>query len=156
MADAFMIDARMGHREPLGTLEGHVMAVTLRLKEKAYGAEIWRDLNARTQCNFLGASIYAALDRLEERGYLEARWGEATSVKGGRAKKFYAITETGMAALAEGRRIDGAIWEGLEFKYPRGRAVLPRLDLKEAERRPTRSPKKDRRASPAQTKDPLE
>jgi len=134
---AFMIDHRMGHREPLGSLEQHVMAVTLRLREKAYGAEIWRELNTRTQRDVLGASIYSALEGLEERGYVEARWGEATSVKGGRAKKFYSITESGMAALAESKRLHDAVWEGLEITYPRGRVALPRLNLKEAERAPT-------------------
>jgi PadR family transcriptional regulator PadR len=137
-----------GQRELLGGFEQHVMAVTLRLRENAYGAEIWREINSRTQRDFLGASIYASLDRLEERGYLEAHWGEATSVKGGKAKKYYEVTEAGMAALAESKRIHDAVWEGLEIKYPRGRTAFPRLDLKEAERGPARGKAKIERVRP--------
>jgi PadR family transcriptional regulator PadR len=134
---AFMIGRLMGHREGLGAFEQHVMVVTLRLKENAYGAEIWRELNARTQREFVGAAIYSTLDGLEGRGYVVAEWGEATSVRGGRAKKFYTITEPGMAALAESKRLHDVLWEGLELGYPSGRVRAPRLDLKEAERSAT-------------------
>lgn len=145
-----MLVRRMAHgqRELLGGFEQHVMAVALHLKEKAYGAEIWRELNARTQRDFENASVYASLDRLEARGFLEAKWGEATSVKGGRAKKFYVVTEPGMAALTESKRLHDAVWEGIEMGYPRTRTAMPRLDLKEKERRSVSGREKPERTKP--------
>lgn len=60
-------------------------------------------------------SLYPALYRLEDRGYIEAEWG--TSDEGRRAK-FYTLTAAGRKQLAEERaywrRFSGAVNEVLD------------------------------------------
>ena len=46
-------------------------------------------------------SLFPALHRLSERGWIEGEWGELDS---GRRAKFYAITSTGRKQLAEEKR----------------------------------------------------
>lgn len=44
-------------------------------------------------------SMYAALNALEEGGYVTSTWGEATPERGGYRKRFYRLTEAGLARL---------------------------------------------------------
>lgn len=43
--------------------------------------------------------IYTCMDRLEEAGLVTSRMGEATAERGGRPKKYFEITESGLAVL---------------------------------------------------------
>jgi len=54
--------------------------------------------------DILDGSLYAALHRMEERGWVDAEWG--TSDKGKRAK-FYRLTSTGRQQL----RSEAATWQ---------------------------------------------
>jgi DNA-binding PadR family transcriptional regulator len=58
----------------------------------------------------LGA-IYAALDRLGGKGFVDSRLGDPTPVRGGRRKRFYALTDAGLEALVAKRRLRRALWE---------------------------------------------
>ena len=51
-------------------------------------------------------SLYPALHRLEQQGWIKARWGET---EGGRKAKFYSLTRAGRAHLERER----AQWERL-------------------------------------------
>jgi PadR family transcriptional regulator PadR len=46
-------------------------------------------------------AIYAALERLEERGFLESRQGEPTAARGGRRKLYFDLTANGQLALQQ-------------------------------------------------------
>ncbi len=61
--------------------------------------------------------LYPLLHRLESQGHVEGRWGEAES---GRKRKYYRITRSGRACLADQREqwraVDDALrslWRGL-------------------------------------------
>ena len=71
-----------------------------------HGHAVARLIRASTEGAFevLDGSLYAALHRMEERGWVEAEWG--LSDKGKRAK-FYALTPTGRKQL----RTEAAVWE---------------------------------------------
>jgi DNA-binding PadR family transcriptional regulator len=52
-------------------------------------------------------AIYAVLDKLEGKGFVKPRQGEATHERGGRAKLYFNLTGTGQSALqASLRAID--------------------------------------------------
>jgi DNA-binding PadR family transcriptional regulator len=103
----------MTDRNFLGEFEHLVLATALRLKE-AYGAELVRELEARTGRQVQGGALYVTLDRLERKGYLTSRMGEPESERGGRPKRFVAVTPEGVRALAEQRAALLRVWEGLE------------------------------------------
>ena len=58
-------------------------------------------------------SLYKALHRLEERGFVSANVGEPTSVRGGRAKKHVQIEPSGRTALASAIRSYERMFDGL-------------------------------------------
>ncbi|HLA46633.1 MAG TPA: PadR family transcriptional regulator [Thermoplasmata archaeon] len=82
--------------------------LALLAKEQKYGFQIIRELRERSDGFFdlKEGTLYPALRRLEERGFVESRWVEPES---GNPRKYYRITEKGRRALGEGREL----WERL-------------------------------------------
>jgi DNA-binding PadR family transcriptional regulator len=105
----------MADRTFLGEFEHLVLATALRL-ESGYGAELVRDLEERTGRQVQGGALYVTLDRLERKGYLVSRMGEPDARRGGRPKRFVAVTPEGVRALTEHREALLRVWEGLESR----------------------------------------
>lgn len=85
----------------LGQFEELILLATIKLGERAYGATIRRTLEeARGRAVSIGA-VYAALDRLECKGYVKSWQGEATAERGGRSKRYFRVEGSGQIALAE-------------------------------------------------------
>jgi DNA-binding PadR family transcriptional regulator len=103
----------MTERAFLGEFEHLVLATALRVKN-GYGAELMRELEARTGRQVQGGSLYVTLDRLEEKGYVVSRMGDADSQRAGRPKRFIEVTSEGVRALAEHREALLSSWEGIE------------------------------------------
>lgn len=55
-------------------------------------------------------SVHIPLNRLEKLGYIESELGEGTPVRGGRRKRIYSLTKSGIEALIEYRRISETLW----------------------------------------------
>lgn len=92
-----------------GLLEQSVLYAILRLRTDAYGVTIQREIASQTGKDMSFGAIYTALDRLEKKGFVTSRTGEATAVRGGRAKKYFAITGAGQTALHESERAMAAL-----------------------------------------------
>jgi DNA-binding PadR family transcriptional regulator len=103
----------MAERVFLGEFEHLVLATALR-KGRAYGAELVRELEARTGRQVQGGALYVTLDRLEAKGCLVSTMGEPDPRRGGRPKRFVQVTPEGVRALAEQRDALLKVWEGLE------------------------------------------
>lgn len=71
----------------------------------------------------LGA-IYTALDRLAHKDLVESWLGEPTPVRGGRRKRHYRLTPTGLELLAEVREIRNNMWAKIDGGVS-GREVTP-------------------------------
>lgn len=93
----------MTQRVGLGEFEVVVLAAVLRLGRDAYGSAIYRAVKAAGRAVSIGA-VYTTLYRLEERGLVTSEEGDPTPVRGGRAKRYYAIDAAGREALAESIR----------------------------------------------------
>lgn len=101
-------------REYLGEFEHLVLLAVLRLADDAYGVPIRREITLRTRRELTVGSLYATLDRLESKGLLKSRTGDATPERGGRAKRYFRVTAAGLRMLKESRQVSNAMWEGLE------------------------------------------
>lgn len=79
----------------LGEFEILVLAALLRLGPDAYGVSIRQEIETRATRKVSVGALHATLTRLEAKGYVSSRVGEATSERGGRAKKYYQIEAEG-------------------------------------------------------------
>jgi PadR family transcriptional regulator len=86
----------------LTALDQKVMLAAINLHPNAYGVAIQDHIRERTgqQPSSIG-SLYAAIDRLEERGFIKTRLGEPTKERGGRAKLYVTVTAKGQATLRQ-------------------------------------------------------
>ena len=98
----------------LGEFEELVLLCVRHLGADAHGSGI-QELLARVAGReaALGA-IYAALDRTQRKGLSRSWKGEPTRARGGRAKRYYAVTPAGEAALRESRGIRERLWRAFE------------------------------------------
>ena len=56
---------------------------------------------------------------MERKGYLGSDVGDPTPVRGGRAKRFYALEAPGAEALRRSRAVLDGLWDGLEIEGER-------------------------------------
>ncbi|NIP61198.1 MAG: PadR family transcriptional regulator, partial [Gemmatimonadetes bacterium] len=101
--------------EFLGEFEQMVLLAVARLGEEAYGMAILDEIEEKAGIEPSVASVYAALDRLEGRGYVTSRMGEPTAERGGRAKRFFRLEPAGAEELERARSALDALWEGLRL-----------------------------------------
>jgi DNA-binding PadR family transcriptional regulator len=97
----------------LSNFELMVMLAVIRLEDAAYGVPITREIESTTNSDVVVGSVYAALARLEERGLIESRLGEATAERGGRAKRYFRATPHGIREIRQTRRSLMKLWKGL-------------------------------------------
>ena len=105
----------MPRGEYLGEFEQMILLTVARLADQAYGIAIIEELQGRTGTEAAVASVYAALDRLERRGFVVSKVGESTPERGGRAKRYFALVPAGALALHRSRNALDSLWEGLEL-----------------------------------------
>jgi DNA-binding PadR family transcriptional regulator len=103
----------MTKRDQLGSFELMVILVLIRLGDNAYGVPISEELEERTGRDVAIGSVYAALERLEDKGFVASELGEPTAERGGRAKKYFHVTARGLKEVRETQRSLVKLWNGL-------------------------------------------
>jgi PadR family transcriptional regulator len=98
----------------LGEFEFVVLLAVLGLKSEAYPLSIRDAIEAKTDRVVSRAAVFITLERLEDKGYLASRYGDPTPVRGGRAKRFFSATTTGLAAARQSLNTVTAMSRGLE------------------------------------------
>jgi PadR family transcriptional regulator, regulatory protein PadR len=100
----------------LSALEQQVMLAMLRLHPSAYGITIQEHIAEKTGRTLSLGSVYAALDRLQERGYSASRRGEPTAERGGRAKIYFTLTASGETTLRQSLQALRSLQSGIQWK----------------------------------------
>jgi PadR family transcriptional regulator, regulatory protein PadR len=85
----------------LGEFEYMLITAVAGLGDGAYGATIRKEIEDATRANCSIGAVYTTIDRLEAKGLLRTWMGEATSKRGGRAKRMVEVTPAGMKAAKE-------------------------------------------------------
>src|SRR4051812_28534237 len=88
----------------MGKFELAVMAAVIKLRDNAYGRSLKAELENKLDQTVASAQVYVALARLEQQGFVKSEMGDPTPVRGGRAKRFYHITGSGLRAFKDERQ----------------------------------------------------
>lgn len=97
----------------LSEFELMVLLALIRLGQDAYGVPICHEIEKRIGREAALGSVYAALDRLEEKGLVTSRLGDSTAVRGGRAKRYFRVTAQGLRNVRQTQRALTNLWRGL-------------------------------------------
>ena len=98
----------------LGEFEYAVLLSVLHLDEDAYAVPIRELIEQRTGRPVARGALYTGLDRLEAKGCLRSRMGDPTEERGGKARRYYAVTAAGMKALRATHEAFASLARGLE------------------------------------------
>ena len=88
----------------LGGSDEIILLAVMRLGNNAYGVTIRQAVTEATGQEYSIGAIYTALERLEQKGFISSRMGEATPERGGRAKRYFKIEGSGVQALNDAER----------------------------------------------------
>lgn len=91
-----------------------VLLAALRLDDQAFATRIARELDSRAGKEVSRGTLYAALDRLESKGYVEWSIEASTSKRSGSRTRRFAVTPAGLQALREMRGSLMGLWDGIE------------------------------------------
>jgi PadR family transcriptional regulator PadR len=97
----FIIVEDMRKREYLGQLELMVLLAVIGPAREAYGVLISREIAEKSGREVALASVYAALERLESKGFVRSTLGEPTAERGGRARTCFKATAAGLREARE-------------------------------------------------------
>ena len=98
----------------LGEFEYAVMLAVLHLDEEAYAVPIRELIEQRTGRPVARGALYTGLDRLEVKGCLKSRMGDAIEERGGKARRYFTVTAAGMKALRATHESLSNLTRGLE------------------------------------------
>jgi PadR family transcriptional regulator, regulatory protein PadR len=99
----------------MGEFEQLVLLAILHGDNDSYGMEVREEIERRTGREVSYGAVYTTLDRLEQKGYVAHRMGEATPVRGGRARKYFRVLPEGRAALRATQEALRVMWEGVRL-----------------------------------------
>lgn len=84
---------------PLGELEQVILLTLVRLNGEAHGAAVAEEIEERVGRRVSPGALYTVLERLQEKGFVEAWIGDSTPERGGRRRKVYRLLPEGARAL---------------------------------------------------------
>ena len=98
----------------LGEFEQIVLLAVLRRGDTAYAIPIREEIERRTGRSVARGALYTALERLETKGCLRSSMRDPLPERGGRARRYFTVTATGLAAVRASRESLLRLWQGLE------------------------------------------
>ena len=99
----------------LGELEQLLLIAILRCGDDAYTVPIRTLLADRGGRQLTRGALFTSLDRLESKGLVRSWLGEPLAVRGGRARRYFSVTRSGLYALRTARSAMQAMTEGLDL-----------------------------------------
>jgi PadR family transcriptional regulator, regulatory protein PadR len=90
-----------------------VLLSVWKLNGDAYGVTIRNNIIGATGQDWSVGAIYDSLERLQNWDYLRSFQSDPTPERGGKRKRFYEVTDDGMIALNELRRVQDNMWQDL-------------------------------------------
>ena len=102
----------MGADAPLGAFEEQVMLAVLRTGDESYGMSVRREIEHVTDRDVTIGAVYATLDRLEAKDLVTSRRADVD----GQSRRVFAITRSGLRALAETKAMRERMWQGVDLR----------------------------------------
>jgi DNA-binding PadR family transcriptional regulator len=102
----------------LTLIEQQILLSVLHLEENAYLVTIRDYIKSVTGRDMAIATVYVPLERLSRMGFLSHRQVKPAPRVGGRAIKYYRLTQEGIRALDEMKRIQDRFWIGYAKTQP--------------------------------------
>jgi DNA-binding PadR family transcriptional regulator len=94
----------------VGELEELVLLAVRAQRDEAYGVTVQQTIETTANRRVTLGAIYSALERLERKGHLASRIGGAETRQGGRRKRLFRLSDTGLDVLRRAHDARAALW----------------------------------------------
>jgi len=98
-------------KEFLGEFEEIILTLVAGLQEDAYGAAIAEEIETRLKRDVNLSAVHVTLYRLEDKGLIKSKFGGGTNERGGRKKRIFTITNSGLAMLKAMKEARIDLWK---------------------------------------------
>jgi len=98
-------------KEFLGEFEEIILTLVAGLQEDAYGAAIAEEIETRLNREVNLSAVHVTLYRLEDKGFIKSKFGGGTNERGGRKKRIFTITNSGLAMLKAMKEARLDLWK---------------------------------------------
>ena len=98
----------------LGEFEEFTLLAVCALRETVYGVPVQRFVEDATGRRVAMGAVYAALGRLEDKGFVRSSMSEPVAQRGGKPRRLFQITALGLRTAKELRRVREKIWDAIE------------------------------------------
>lgn len=88
-----------------------LLLAIFRIQKDAYLVNIREHLKEHIGKEWAFGSIYITLEKLCRKGFVKNRIGAPTASQGGKAIKYYDLTESGIRILKENKHIHDKMWK---------------------------------------------
>ncbi len=95
----------------LGEFEELVLTVVGILGEEAYGNAVVQEIKTQLGRKVNLSAVHITLYRLEDKGLVKSHYGGATATRGGRRKRYFQITNTGLNLLRDIKEQRLKLWD---------------------------------------------
>lgn len=104
--------------EEISRAEEMVLLAIWRLKEKAYGVSIRKQVRKDTGKDYTYGTLYGLLRQMTYKGYIEKSLGDPIPKKGGRSRAYFSLTPLGVQALKDTVKLHRSLWKDInEFSF---------------------------------------
>ena len=110
-SDMFYIVGIMTSRS-VGEFELAVLLCVGLLRDDAYGVAVRGAVSKRLGRDCSIGAVYTTLQRLENKGLVKSWTSDPTPVRGGRAKRCFALTAAGDRAIRQAQATAQRLWSG--------------------------------------------
>jgi DNA-binding PadR family transcriptional regulator len=99
--------------ERLGEFEEFTLLAVRALGDQTYAVPIQEYVERVTARPVSLGATYAALARLEEKGFLRSTMSEAVAQRGGKSKRVYTVTPSGLRTARDLHSVRQRIWKAI-------------------------------------------
>jgi PadR family transcriptional regulator PadR len=100
----------------LGEFEHFVLLSILHLEANAYGVTIRQQLKESINRDVTLGALYSTIERLENKGFITSKKGDAKPERGGKAKRLVNVTALGLKMLSKSKQQFEAMWKNIQVK----------------------------------------
>ena len=110
-------------KSDLGEFEELVLLTVAVLIPNAYSVVVAEELEQQVGRTVTTGAVHAALQRLEDKGFVNSHVGGATPERGGRRKRLFTVTVAGSRMIREVRDVRNRLWDRIAPQ------ALPKINI---------------------------
>ena len=104
----------MSKGDRLGEFEEFTLLAIRALGDSTYGVPIQQFVERAAGRTVSLGAVYAALDRLEQKGFVRSILGSPSPTRGGKRKRLFDVTPLGLRTARDLRRRRERVWQLIE------------------------------------------